>query len=476
MGHKSTKARSSEVIPEVPDKKLMDNFLRSLPTLVVNYVITFFDHRTLFNLMLTCEWLHKCATDEKVWRELFLRVYGMEHKPDKYASWRVAYKDYEYHILTFEDFSENYELLRVISKGNNDTTLQVRHKKSNGLFILVKFQHVPIWDSTFLQKIHWNTTRIYQHPFLVEYRNFFVSDAKCYYLRDGSGLLLFSLLNKYKQFKEDVVQFYAAQVLLAAEFLHSLGERNDWAYFGKAEQYEIGPDIYLQIPWLSDATLNVHLVTNFPCIATPEYLPPELCEHSEGARDKTKGLSTLAWVLGIFMHECATGLPPFYHYEYNQVVNNILTQDLNFEESTMSPKLQDLITMLLKKKPEERVTDITKIKEHPFFDGMDWNALYHKKIAPPAEFHPCEHISGCNCCNIVFEPEPEERNYKANSAIILSACCFSSGLIITLFVNVILLKSTSLHVGGEGGVFLGLLRKPLNVIFLKSNFLEDVLA
>ena len=51
----------------------------------------------------------------------------------------------------------------------------------------------------------------------------------------------------------------------------------------------------------------------------------------------------------------------------------------------MSEAAKDIITKLLDKNPSHRlgVNGVEEIKQHEFFKGLDWDAVYHKKLAPP---------------------------------------------------------------------------------------------
>ena len=48
-----------------------------------------------------------------------------------------------------------------------------------------------------------------------------------------------------------------------------------------------------------------------------------------------------------------------------------------------SPNLKSLISQLLEKDPDQRMKNVEKIKEHPWFETIDWNKLLNKEIKPP---------------------------------------------------------------------------------------------
>lgn len=50
-----------------------------------------------------------------------------------------------------------------------------------------------------------------------------------------------------------------------------------------------------------------------------------------------------------------------------------------------SSSLKSLLSKLLIKNPKQRLgaNGATEVKEHPFFKGIEWNAVLNKEIPPP---------------------------------------------------------------------------------------------
>jgi len=62
------------------------------------------------------------------------------------------------------------------------------------------------------------------HPFLVQLLTYFqTKESLCYVMEYGEGGTLRSLLSRLKRFNGDVVRFYAAEIILAINFLHKCG-------------------------------------------------------------------------------------------------------------------------------------------------------------------------------------------------------------------------------------------------------------
>lgn len=77
------------------------------------------------------------------------------------------------------------------------------------------------------------------------------------------------------------------------------------------------------------------------------------------------------------------GMPPYYSTNKEVLYSNIKNGALKLPAS-MSDNAKDLIVQLLNRNPITRLgagpTGAEEIKEHPFFKGLDWNAVIQKKI------------------------------------------------------------------------------------------------
>lgn len=76
-------------------------------------------------------------------------------------------------------------------------------------------------------------------------------------------------------------------------------------------------------------------------------------------------------------------------------MSNNLTFTSDFDEQS-----QDLIRKCLKSEPSERLT-WDGIKEHPFFEKIDWNALLNKELESPLK-----HLFSKNKGNLSQIPKP----------------------------------------------------------------------
>jgi len=112
-----------------------------------------------------------------------------------------------------------------------------------------------------------------------------------------------------------------------------------------------------------------------------------------------------------------TGLPPFYSPNINIMYQKIfLNGELKFP-SYISPAAQNLLEGFLVRDPSKRFgTDFNVIKQHPFFEGIDWDKLYAKEVEAP--FKPeVSSIEDTTQIDPMFTSEKAEDSLVEHSAI-----------------------------------------------------------
>jgi serine/threonine protein kinase len=81
------------------------------------------------------------------------------------------------------------------------------------------------------------------------------------------------------------------------------------------------------------------------------------------------------------------GLPPFYSKDREKLYRNIKYNDPKLDMPYLSEPARDICRRLLTKDPEKRLgageRGAQEIREHPWFDSINWELIYEKKIPPP---------------------------------------------------------------------------------------------
>lgn len=140
------------------------------------------------------------------------------------------------------------------------------------------------------------------------------------------------------------------------------------------------------------------------------------------------GIAVDWWALGILLYEFLVGQPPFWDqnpmkiYEM-YVATTSLTGGLQADGHRivegklryphgMSPEARDLIAGLCTVNPSQRLGNISggtqRVKSHPFFRGIDWDALYNRQQKGPIIPHLRHAADTSNFDN--YDDAPESKS------------------------------------------------------------------
>ncbi|XP_057808497.1 serine/threonine-protein kinase OXI1-like [Salvia miltiorrhiza] len=265
----------------------------------------------------------------------------------------------------------------------------------------------------------------FHHPLLPRLHGVLVTDKIVGYAIDYcSGRDLHCLRKKQteKMFSDDIIRFYAAELVLALEYLHNLGvvyrdlkpenvmiqesghlmlvdfdlstklapkspenrsvssesklqvkkpkkRKNKFGFSIRRRDSGISPVDSVQREELesdsaSTASDSVEKSNSF--VGTEEYVAPEIIlgDGHDFAVDW--------WCLGVMLYEMLYGTTPFRGANRKETFYRIITRAPNLTgEST---PLRDLIAKLLEKDPRKRIP-VHEIKGHEFFKAVDWDSI-----------------------------------------------------------------------------------------------------
>jgi len=279
--------------------------------------------------------------------------------------------------ITVNDF----KILNLLGEGNFGKVYLVQKHDTQNIYAMKMLSKVKLKEANQLE--HTITERSVlqhvDHPFLVTLHYAFQTPEKLYMVMDFvSGGELFFHLRKEKKFSEKRARFYASEILLALEKLHSL----QIIYRDlKPENLLIDSDGHIK---LTDFGLSKILRGNartHTFCGTPEYLAPEI------VLQKGHGKPVDYWSLGTLLYEMIVGIPPFYSKDVQEMYRKILHADLVIPDY-VSVEGQDLLARLLERNPKRRLgsNGVDEVKNHPFFSSINWDDILNKRVTP--EFKP----------------------------------------------------------------------------------------
>lgn len=216
-------------------------------------------------------------------------------------------------------------------------------------------------------------------PFLVKLFFVFKDNDSLYfgmeYLVGGE---LFTHMKNQRKLTEIQAKFYAAQVVLGFEYLHKL----DLIYRDlKPENIVLDNRGYMKIVDFGFCKRVTGRTYTF--CGTIEYLAPEIVQ------SKGYGRGVDWWALGVLIFEMASGATPFIAKKSNNnidILENIVSGKYKCPKY-FSQHLEDLIRNLLQSDISRRFgclkNGIQDIKEHKWFEGMDWIQMYNQEATAP---------------------------------------------------------------------------------------------
>lgn len=278
--------------------------------------------------------------------------------------------------------------------------------------------------------------RMLDHPFLPTlFAEFEASHFSCVVMEFCSGGDLHTLRHKQhgKRFSLTAARFYAAEVLLALEYLHMLGiiyrdlkpenvlVRSDGhimlSDFDLSLRSNASPSIDFppDTPSSSSSPSRSNPRRSTPClpfglfrsakvrsttlsssrqfvaepvnarscsfVGTHEYVSPEV------AAGRSHGNAVDWWAFGVFIYELIYGRTPFSGESNESTLRNIVKKPLGFPgpaSSGLEHMSRDLISGLLVKDPETRLGSrrgSAEIKTHPFFKELNFALI--RSCRPP---------------------------------------------------------------------------------------------
>ncbi|KAI0180007.1 Pkinase-domain-containing protein [Hypoxylon sp. FL1284] len=273
----------------------------------------------------------------------------------------------------------DFDLLRTLGTGSFGRVHLVQSKHNQRFYAIKVLKKVQVFKMK--QVEHTNDERRMlgevKHPFLITLWGTFQDPRNVYMVMDFvEGGELFSLLRKSGRFPNPVAKFYAAEVTLALEYLHS---KNIIYRDLKPENLLLDRHGHLKITDFGFAK-KVPDKTWTLC-GTPDYLAPEVVSN------KGYNKSVDWWSLGILIYEMLCGYTPFWDGgSPMKIYENILRGKVKYP-AYVHPDAQNLLELLITPDLTKRLGNLyggsQDVKKHSWFSEVTWDRLSRKDIDAP---------------------------------------------------------------------------------------------
>ncbi|KAL1508869.1 hypothetical protein ABEB36_003694 [Hypothenemus hampei] len=218
--------------------------------------------------------------------------------------------------------------------------------------------------------------QIISFPFIIDMHGFFMDNVYvgiCMSFANAGDM--FTHLKNLKKFEEPLAKFYAAQVLLAFEYLHHLG-----VVYRDLKPENILMDLqgYLKITDLGFCK-KIDNNRTYTLCGTPEYLAPEII------LNQGYNKSVDYWSYGVLIFEMTAGFAPFFAKDPMRLYEKIVSGKYQCPPSISKP-LKNLLSNILIVDRSKRYgllkNGIKDIKGHEWFKNTDFDLILAKKIIP----------------------------------------------------------------------------------------------
>lgn len=304
---------------------------------------------------------------------------------------------------------DDFEIIKPISRGAYGKVFLARKRTTGDLFAIKVLKKLDMIRKNDIERIlaERNILIAVRNPFVVRFFYSFTCRDNLYlvmeYLNGGD---LYSLLRKVGCLEEDVARIYIAELVLALEYLHSLGITHrdlkpdniliardghiKLTDFGLSKIGLIdsaidlsGSDtagsILLNTQNQNRAPEHVQHRSQNSAVGTPDYLAPEIL------LGNAHGYAADWWSVGIILFEFITGVPPFTDRLPEMIFDNILNGKIPWPgvPDDMSYEAKDLIDRFLIQDQDLRLgaNGASEVKAHPFFKEINWDNLALQKAA-----------------------------------------------------------------------------------------------
>ena len=313
----------------------------------------------------------------------------------------------DHHLSNVKISYSDFEPIKLLGRGSFGEVLLVRLKANRKLYAMKVLNKFVLKIKK--QEIHTKTERDLMVkincPFIVNIKSAFQDEKRLYLVSEFmQGGDMFYHLHDVQQFDNERTKFYIMEIVLALEFLH----KNNMIYRDlKPENILLDDKGHIK---LTDFGLSKIMEEAndkaFTICGTPQYLAPEVLKK----QGYTKSVDW--WSLGCILYEMLTGRLPFPIKRGVRLNNKIYEQQIQFPVF-INEAARDLIKNLLIVDPAQRLGNgengSENVKNHKFFNGINWNDAWNRKIRPP--FVPkLSNETDLRYFDVMFTSEPIDLN------------------------------------------------------------------
>mmetsp|Transcript_10435 Transcript_10435/g.15570 ORF Transcript_10435/g.15570 Transcript_10435/m.15570 type:complete len:614 (+) Transcript_10435:182-2023(+) len=284
---------------------------------------------------------------------------------------------------------KDFQVFRTLGRGGFGSVKACRKKNCGSLYAMKIVNKKRVKSKNALKNVMEERNvlvLIQNNPFITNLKYALQDEDNLYFIMDLmlGGDLKFHLINSH-HFSEERARFYAAQVLLGLEHIHSHGviyrdlklENVLLDHWGNARLSDLGLAVVTEKPIKGYA-------------GTPGYTAPEMIANHR----YTNAVDIFSF--GVMLYRMMCGSKPFKGSTDHELDKAVMHKRPSFPTDYFTHDSASLLQGVLAKNPEKRLgcggrshknktlkSIKQPIKDHPFFASIDWGLLEEGYLDPP---------------------------------------------------------------------------------------------
>ena len=286
-------------------------------------------------------------------------------------------------IEPIEEVNRNsFDFLSVIGKGGFGKVWKVRHKKDYKEYAMKEMSKALVIEKNCIASILYERDLLsnFRHPFIINMMYSFQDKDNLYLVMNlVTGGDLRYQMSKIQTFTESQSKFLISCLILGLEAIHA----NDIIHRDiKPENLVLDSRGYLKITDFGIAKKKDNQSLNENS-GTPGYMAPEVMSY------QNHSFTVDYYAIGIICYELMMGVRPYTGENKNIIKEKILAKQVMIKAHEIpngwSKEAADFINNLIQRKPNARLgyKGINEIKQHQWFNDLNWKDLYNMKIEAP---------------------------------------------------------------------------------------------
>ncbi|CAI4227803.1 unnamed protein product [Auanema sp. JU1783] len=277
----------------------------------------------------------------------------------------------------------HFNLLKVLGKGSFGKVMLVELKSKSEFYAMkcLKKDVILEDDDTECTYIERRVLILAsQCPFLCQLFCSFQTNEYLFFVMEYlNGGDLMHHIQQVKKFDENRTRFYACEIIVALQFLHS----NNIIYRDlKLDNILLDAEGHIKLADFGMAKTEMNRENGMASTfcGTPDYISPEII------KGQLYNEAVDFWSFGVLMYEMLVGQSPFHGEGEEELFDSILNERPYFPK-TITKEAAKCLSALFDRNPNTRLgmpeCPDGPIRQHSFFRGVDWKRFESRQVAPP---------------------------------------------------------------------------------------------